>query len=58
VIASVFLPLSFLTGFYGMNFAYLTQILETPYLAFALGVGTMLIAIGIQLWLFRRRGWI
>jgi magnesium transporter len=58
VIASLFLPLSFLTGFYGMNFSYLTQVLETPYAAFAVGVGTMLIATGIQLWLFRRRGWI
>jgi magnesium transporter len=58
VIASVFLPLSFLTGFYGMNFLYLTQVLESPYIAFAVGVGTMLIAIVIQLWLFRRRGWL
>jgi magnesium transporter len=58
VIASLFLPLSFLTGFYGMNFAYLTQILETPYAAFAVGVGTMLVATAIQLWLFHRRGWI
>jgi len=58
VIASLFLPLSFLTGFYGMNFAYLTTVLEPPYVAFAIGVGTMLIAIGIQLYLFRRRGWI
>src|ERR1700674_3776500 len=58
VIASLFLPLSFLTGFYGMNFSYLTQVLETPYWAFAVGVGTMLISIAIQLYFFRRRGWI
>jgi magnesium transporter len=58
VVASLFLPLSFLTGFYGMNFTYLTQVLETPYAAFAVGVGTMLIATLIQLWFFRRRGWI
>ncbi|HKW70975.1 MAG TPA: magnesium/cobalt transporter CorA [Candidatus Dormibacteraeota bacterium] len=58
VIASLFLPLSFLTGFYGMNFTYLTQVLETPYWVFALGVGTMVVATLIQLWLFRRRGWL
>ena len=58
VIASLFLPLSFLTGFYGMNFTYLTQVLETPYWAFAAGVGTMLVSIGIQVYFFRRRGWI
>jgi magnesium transporter len=58
VIASLFLPLSFLTGFYGMNFSYLTTVLEVPYWAFAAGVGTMLVSIGIQLYFFRRRGWI
>src|ERR1700694_719580 len=58
VVASVFLPLSCLTGFYGMNFVYLTQVLETPYAAFAVGVGTMVFATLVQLYLFRRRGWI
>jgi magnesium transporter len=58
VIASLFLPLTFLTGFYGMNFAYLTQVLEPPYISFWIGVGTMLIATGIQFWFFRRRGWV
>jgi len=57
-IASLFLPLSFLTGFYGMNFAYLTSVLETPYIAFWVGVATMLGAVAIQLYFFRRRGWI
>jgi magnesium transporter len=58
VIASIFLPLSFLTGFYGMNFQYLTAVLETPLAAFWVGVATMVVATIIQLILFRRRGWI
>lgn len=41
-----------------MNFSYLTQVLETPYAAFAVGIGTMVIATLIQMWLFHRRGWI
>ena len=58
VIASLFLPLSFLTGFYGMNFSLLTQVFETPYFAFWIGVGTMLGATVFQLYLFKRRGWL
>jgi len=54
----LFLPLSFLTGFYGMNFAYLVTVLETPTAAFLLVVVTMVIAILIQRYFFRRRGWI
>jgi magnesium transporter len=57
-VASLFLPLTFLTGFYGMNFAYLTQVLEPPYISFWIGVGTMLMATLVQFWFFRRRGWI
>ncbi|HEX6350177.1 MAG TPA: magnesium/cobalt transporter CorA [Candidatus Dormibacteraeota bacterium] len=58
VIASIFLPISFLTGFYGMNFAFLTGVLEPPTYAFFIGVGTMVLATLIQLLLFRRRGWL
>src|SRR5207249_11451236 len=48
VIASLFLPLSFLTGFYGMNFAYLTSVLEPPNWVFWVGVGTMVGATVFQ----------
>jgi magnesium transporter len=57
VIASLFLPLSWLTGFYGMNFTYLTGTLEPPVWAFWVAVGTMVAALVIQVYLFRRRGW-
>ena len=58
IIASLFLPLSFLTGFYGMNFAFLTGVMEPPYWTFAIGVGTMVASLGVQVFLFRRRGWL
>ena len=58
VIASIFLPISFLTGFYGMNFLFLTGTLETPTQAFFIGAGTMVLSVVVQLYFFRRRGWI
>lgn len=58
VIASVFLPISFLTGFFGMNFSFLTGYLEVPWWAFWIGVGTMACSVLLQLYLFRRRGWL
>jgi magnesium transporter len=57
VIASLFLPLTWLTGFYGMNFTYLTGTLEPPTWTFWVGVGTMLGMLGVQVYMFRRRGW-
>lgn len=58
VIASLFLPLTFLTGFYGMNFRFLTNVLETPTRAFFFAIGTMVISVAIQIYYFRRRGWL
>lgn len=58
VVASLFLPLSFLTGFYGMNFTYLTTVLEVPTWTFWVGLFTMILATLFQIYLFRRRGWL
>ena len=58
VIASIFLPMSFLTGFYGMNFLYLTGNLEPSTASFVIGIIVMLLSVVIQFYFFRRRGWL
>ncbi len=59
VIATVFLPLSFLTGFFGQNFAWpIAHIQGSFNYFFFLGIGSEIVAIGLLLVLFRRRGWL
>lgn len=59
IVATFFLPLGFLTGFFGQNFTWLTNHLQTnlPYFLF-LGIGTELAAVIILVTMFRRRGWL
>ena len=59
IIATIFLPLGFLTGFFGQNFAWLSNHLQNGlgYFLF-LGIGTEVVAIVILLILFKRRGWL
>ncbi len=59
VIATIFLPLSFLTGFFGQNFAFLTgHILNHTWSFFVLGLGSLLVSI-VGFWIFfRRKGWV
>jgi len=57
VIATIFLPLSWLTGFFGQNFGWLTGQIGRWETFLGVGVGTELIALGILLVFFKRRGW-
>ncbi|HUA28958.1 MAG TPA: magnesium transporter CorA family protein [Streptosporangiaceae bacterium] len=59
IIATVFLPLGFLTGFFGQNFAWPIAHLQSggAYFLF-LGIGSEVVAIFILFILFKRRGWL
>jgi magnesium transporter len=58
VIATIFLPLSFITGFFGQNFGYLSKHVGGPMAFWGLGIGVELAAVVIVLVLFRRRKWL
>jgi magnesium transporter len=57
VIATIFLPLSWLTGFFGQNFGWLTGQIGHWQAFVGVGVGTELVALAILLAFFKRRGW-
>jgi magnesium transporter len=56
VMTSVFIPLTFLVGVYGMNFRFMPE-LNVPWAYPALLVSMGVIA-GAMLWWFKRKGWL
>ncbi|NJE42127.1 magnesium/cobalt transporter CorA [Thermococcus sp. GR6] len=56
VVSTVFIPLTFITGIYGMNFRYMPE-LGWRYGYFMTLSGMLLIAVGM-LYYFKRKGWL
>ncbi|MDQ3875738.1 MAG: magnesium transporter CorA family protein [Actinomycetota bacterium] len=57
VIAAIFLPLTFVTGFFGQNFGWMTRHIDGATAFFLLGIGLEVTAIVLLLTYFRRRDW-
>jgi magnesium transporter len=58
VIATIFLPLTVITGFFGQNFGWLVRNINTQADFLIFGVGGMVVPIVLMLTVFKARGWI
>jgi magnesium transporter len=47
VVATIFLPLTFVTGFFGMNFGWMVGEIDTALAFWLLGVGTLLLGLAL-----------
>jgi magnesium transporter len=58
VVATIFLPLSFIVGFFGQNFKWMVQAIDSPAAFFGLGIGSLVLSlVGLLFW-FRRGSYI
>jgi magnesium transporter len=56
IFASIFIPLTFVAGIYGMNFEYMPELKWRP--GYFILLGLMVVISGAMLRFFRRRGWL
>jgi magnesium transporter len=58
IIATIFMPITFVTGVFGQNFGHMPQVdHDSGFNFWMVSLAMLLITLG-QLWFFRRRGWI
>ena len=58
IVATIFMPLTWIVGFFGMNFAWMVRAVNGWVPFVLLGVVTQVVAVAVMLVLFRRRRWI
>lgn len=47
VVSTIFLPLTFVTGFFGMNFAWLVDVVDSALAFWLLGVGSLVLGVAL-----------
>ena len=57
VMATVFLPLTFITGFFGQNFGWMVGHIKSGAVFVGLGIGAEVLTVVALFTLFKRRGW-
>jgi len=57
VMATVFLPLTFVTGFFGQNFGWMVGHIKGSWAFFGLGIGAEIATVALLYTLFKKRGW-
>ena len=58
IIATIFLPLTFLTGFFGQNFGFLVNHITGEARFLIIGIGSLAISCGILWYFFKRKRWL
>ena len=57
IIATIFLPLTYITGFFGQNFGWMVNHITDGREFLWLGIGAQLITLALLVVYFRRKGW-
>jgi magnesium transporter len=58
IVATIFLPLSFIVGFFGQNFKWLVVNIDSAAAFWALGIGTLVVSVVALLAWFRRASYV